>query len=255
MPQLNSQLLITHFSVFQSTNAVNVSCSVCPCRPDGSLREFALKHIKSHSQTDIHQRHLAMRSKNQTSISGFNRPSPDISVERARLSSPPLPIHESGIIDTDNSLDVHLTIEHDANENIAGPPILGSPSSGSLELPGPSDSISVPLSDLWAAISNSRYRSLGGELEQDVFEELQEALSAHAEIFSTPSLKSYPSVRRDFAHEEVDDQDDFGIEIPSMCFLRFHDYFHLTSQYRRRPSLICSDAIETNPRAFYLSVA
>lgn len=192
-----------------------------------------------------------MRSKNRTSVSGFNRPSPDISIEWARLSSPTLPIHGSGNINTDDSLDVHPTIERDANENVAGPPILDSPS---LEFPGLSDSISVPLSDLWAAISNSRYRSLGGELERDVFEELQEALSAHEEIFSTPFSQPCLSIRRDFAREEVDDRDGFGIKIPGMCFL-LCDYLCQTSQYRRRPFLIYFGAIETNPRASYLSVA
>ncbi|KAF8417184.1 hypothetical protein L210DRAFT_3616068 [Boletus edulis BED1] len=107
---------------------------------------------------------------------------------------------------------MHPTIERGANENIAGPPILDGPCSP--ELPEPSNSVSVPLSDLWAAISNSRYRSLGGELERDVFEELQEALSAHAELFSSPFSRSHLSVHPYFAHEGVDDQDDFGIEIP-----------------------------------------
>ena len=79
----------------------------------------------------------------------------------------------------------------------------------------------LSLSELWAAISNSRYRSLCGDRKWDVFEERQEALSAHAEIFSTTFLKSYPFVRRDFAFEEGDDQGVFGIEILSTYLLRF----------------------------------
>ena len=35
----------------------------------------------------------------------------------------------------------------------------------------------------------------------------------------------------------------------------FHDFLHSASQYRQQPSLVCSNAIETNPWAFYLPIA
>ena len=156
-----------------------------------------------------------MKAKIQTTVSGLSQepqlsnPSLLTPHELAQSSNLPLPTHEPETINTNESFESLPMIEY-GHENEAIPQLPDSPPSPATS--EPSDTLLVPLSDLWDAISNSRYRSLGGN--RDLFEELQEVLSLNAEMLSTPFVQSRFPAPGELSHGEAVRDDDFGIELP-----------------------------------------
>ncbi|KIK77013.1 hypothetical protein PAXRUDRAFT_17787 [Paxillus rubicundulus Ve08.2h10] len=126
-----------------------------------------------------------MKAKIQMPISGLSH-------EWAQWSDLPLPTYES-------------SYENEAIPQDSPPSLANSE---------PSDIVLVPLSDLWDAISNSPYWSLGDTSNQDLFEELQEPLLSNTEMFLTPSVQSCFPTPSDLSPEEAVRDDDFGIKLP-----------------------------------------
>ncbi|KIN94071.1 hypothetical protein M404DRAFT_169286 [Pisolithus tinctorius Marx 270] len=218
MPKQSTLASMVDGKVFRFANSGNrteIVCLICPRTLDGHLREFALKHIKSHSQSHIHQRHLKMWMKNQTTISGFQVQYPGLSDEQNHPSIPPYQICKSNpIIDEADldSLEPQPVIEYSDHPN--GPVSNLSDISPLQDMTGKPGTLHVPLSELWEATSNSRYQSLGDDW--DLFQDMQESLYTNAEVFSTPFTQFHFPIHGDVAREEVFEEDHFGIEVPGM---------------------------------------
>ncbi|KAI6147708.1 hypothetical protein BKA82DRAFT_4354902 [Pisolithus tinctorius] len=194
-------------------NRTEIVCLICPHMLNGHLHEFALKHIKSHSQSHIHQCHLKMWMKNQMTISGFQVQYCGLSDEQNHPSTPLYQICKSNPIINEadlDSLEPQPAIEYSDHPN--GPVSDSSDISPLQDVTGEPGMLHVLLSELWEATSNSCYQSLGNDW--DLFQDMQESLYTNAKVFSLPLTQSHFPIHGDVTHKEVFKEDHFGIEVP-----------------------------------------
>jgi hypothetical protein len=155
---------------------------------------MARRHLTGHINSQTHRYHLKQHKKHNSPVSRFN--SNQSWAETERPPSVPLPIADSPhLVHDQQDMDI------DSNMDVL-PPVAESTHHGS------DSKMLVPLSDLWDAISNSRYQNINSR--GDLFQDLQDA-KTFDELLSamhpmTTSCDDIPLAD--------DTGSDFGIELP-----------------------------------------
>lgn len=214
-------LLVFYCSVFQYApggSASSVRCLVCPAA-NGLCRTMDLKHIVSHANSLLHQRHVKYKTSGRTALSASHTPHPshaEQEVATAPLPDLPGTSHTSCDpcnMDVDSLDDLEFLGGFDAEEDPTSGP---SESPVLTHTPGPNDTLLVPLNELWSAISNSRHQNIDGT--RDLFQELQDALASGESLFSMPAAPLNPLPCDDIVLDE-DKESNFGIELPGESLL------------------------------------
>ncbi|KIJ04667.1 hypothetical protein PAXINDRAFT_22039 [Paxillus involutus ATCC 200175] len=196
---------IFQFAPERSTSSVH--CLVCPAA-NGLCRTIDLKHVNSHANSLLHQRHVKYKTSGRTTLSGFHAPHPNHTDQEVITALPPAfpsTLHASRDpcnMDIDNCIG-GFDAEEDPTPGLSNSPPL-------THTLGLDETPLVPLNELWNVISNSRHQNIDGT--GDLFQELQDALASGEPLFSMPVTTLNPFPCDDIVLDE-DKDSDFGIEL------------------------------------------
>jgi hypothetical protein len=191
--------VLTYDAVFEFGHPPQVVCNVCPMR-DGALRTMHLKHVLKHSATSMHQR----RAKNPPTLKVHPLP------EQYPLEG--LSCAGSNNNNVLNAMDFATSC--DAFIDIDDPDISAD---HDVMIDSDSDPV-VPVSELWNAMSSSRFYNSGVNETCDLFDELQCALASGESLFSMPLAPMTEEVGFDDETES-----NFGIKLAGKTLLRYFE--------------------------------
>ncbi|KAG2156935.1 uncharacterized protein EDB93DRAFT_1247115 [Suillus bovinus] len=199
-----ASLKLVDGKIFEFHCPSEVVCNVCPTRADGSLRTMHIKHVQKHSTMATHKRCA-------------NNPLPS-------KVHPPKQYHLHNLLcagSKDNNDNMEFTISSGMDINIDDP---GTPAPDHNVPIGSDSEPVVPISELWNAISSSRFYNSELNETRDLFDELQCALTSGESLFSMPLA---PMTEEVGFNDEM--ESNFGIELEDDCPLTTKSHVNLNS--------------------------